>query len=110
MSGWLTLADVSRLIGQRAGRVFRGEPVSREMLTAIIDAARWTGSARNRQPSRFVAGYDVTTRAGLARLGPYAAHLTAAPVVLVLLSPAEPLRDTAFNTTSELRVLPVNEA
>ncbi|MBF4162542.1 nitroreductase family protein [Nocardioides sp. CBS4Y-1] len=86
-----------RSLARRAVRVFGDQPVQREVVTSIVDAARWTGSARNRQPWRFVAVYDPQVKAALARLGQYAAHLAAAPVVLVVLSPAETMLDTEFD-------------
>lgn len=78
-------------------RTYRAEPVPAETVREIVDQARWTGSARNRQPWRFTAVYDPEIRAGLSRLGGYAGHLAAAPVVLLLLSPEKELLDTEFD-------------
>lgn len=64
---------------------------------AIIDVARWTGSARNRQPWRFRVVTDRRTRSALAGLGTYARHLAGAPCVLVLLAANDGRRDTAFD-------------
>lgn len=68
-----------------------------ETVEHIVAQARWTGSARNQQPWRFAAVYDANLRGELSRLGAYAAHLAAAPVVLVLLSPEDGFRDTEFD-------------
>lgn len=91
------MVDVGGLIGARAVRAYGPEPVPVEMIWQIVDQARWTGSARNRQPWRFVAVLDAGTREDLSRLGAYAGHLAAAPAVLVVLSPAERLIDTEFD-------------
>lgn len=85
------------LIARRTARFFRADAVPVETVHVIVDTARWTGSARNRQPWRFVAVYDADARARLARLGAYAGHLAAAPVVLVLLGPTERQFDTEFD-------------
>ncbi|NIH82166.1 nitroreductase family protein [Amycolatopsis viridis] len=81
----------------RATRVFADRPVPRDLVAALADTARWTGSARNRQPWRFVPVTDPDRRRALARLGQYALPLAAAPVALVLLSDAEAGHDTEFD-------------
>ncbi|MFI6867768.1 nitroreductase family protein [Nocardia sp. NPDC050406] len=81
----------------RAVRQYRDEPVPRASIERIIDAARWTGSARNRQPWRFVAVTEARTRAALSGCGAYAVHLAAAPVVLVLASVENGFSDTVFD-------------
>jgi nitroreductase len=91
------IVDLRSLIAKRAVRSYRDEPVPVDTVRQIVDQARWTGSARNRQPWRFAAVYEAGIRAELARLGEYAGHLAAAPVVLVLLSPAERWLDTEFD-------------
>ena len=42
------------VIGLRAIRDYRDEPITDEDLEAILDAARWTGSSKNRQNWSFV--------------------------------------------------------
>jgi len=68
----------------RATRFFSNAPVDDALVDELIDVARWTGSARNRQPWRVVVVRDAAVRAELAGLGAYAAHLGGAPVVLLL--------------------------
>ncbi|GAB3565150.1 nitroreductase family protein [Amycolatopsis endophytica] len=80
-----------------ATRVFDGRPVPREVVESLVEAARWTGSARNRQPWRFVSVTGADARRALARLGQYALPLAAAPVALVLLSDSSAGRDTEFD-------------
>ncbi|WP_030407302.1 nitroreductase family protein [Streptomyces albus] len=76
--------DVSSLTAMRAHRWFTGEPVAEEQLHHVLEAGRWTGSARNRQPWRFVLVSSRAVRQQLAGLGAYAAHLATAPVVIAL--------------------------
>lgn len=68
----------------RATRWFEDRPVSRQQVMGVLEAARWTGSARNRQPWRFIVVTDPDLQAKLSRLGAYAGHLAAAPVVVLL--------------------------
>lgn len=89
--------DLRSLIARRSVRTFEASPIPNDTVVRLVDQARWTGSARNRQPWRFVAVGDPEIRARLARLGAYAGHLDSAPLALVLLSPAVPGRDTEFD-------------
>ncbi|MDQ0377068.1 nitroreductase family protein [Amycolatopsis thermophila] len=88
---------VRELAAVRATRVFTDQPVPRRLVESLVEAARWTGSARNRQPWRFVSVVDPRVRRALARLGQYATPLASAPVALVLLSDSEAGRDTEFD-------------
>jgi nitroreductase len=90
-------ALLTALAAQRSTRAFTDEPVARADLERIVDAARWTGSARNRQPWRFVAVTDRRTRERLSALGGYAGHLATAPLVLVVLSADDGFADTEFD-------------
>ncbi|WP_218021057.1 nitroreductase family protein [Nocardia crassostreae] len=81
----------------RAVRRYRPDPVPRALIERIVDTARWTGSARNRQPWRFIAVTDPAKRAELSRCGAYAVHLATAPVVLVLASVENTFSDTVFD-------------
>jgi nitroreductase len=42
----------------RTVRFFEREPVSQEALDDILEVARWSGSARNRQPWKFLVVRD----------------------------------------------------
>ncbi|GAA3845769.1 nitroreductase family protein [Amycolatopsis tucumanensis] len=81
----------------RATRVFADRTVPRDLVVDLVETARWTGSARNRQPWRLVSVTDPAVRHALARLGQYALPLAAAPVALVLLSDSEAGADTEFD-------------
>jgi len=74
-------AEVASL---RATRWFADTPVPARDVMRVLEAARWTGSARNRQPWRFLVVQDLGLRKRLSLLGGYAAHLAAAPVVVLL--------------------------
>ncbi|GLY74181.1 nitroreductase [Actinoallomurus iriomotensis] len=68
----------------RATRWFADAPVPTREIVRVLEAARWTGSARNRQPWRFIVVRDRGLREELSLLGGYAAHLAAAPVAVLL--------------------------
>ncbi|MYU22662.1 nitroreductase [Streptomyces sp. SID8352] len=75
---------VSALTSMRASRWFTAQPVTDEELRQVLEAGRWTGSARNRQPWRFVVVRSRAVRRELSGLGSYAGHLATAPVVVAL--------------------------
>lgn len=81
----------------RSVRHFTSRPVSDEQVEQVLDVARWSGSARNRQPWRFLTVTDKTVQHRLGRLGQYAQHLADAPLVLVLLSAEDGRLDTEFD-------------
>jgi nitroreductase len=44
--------------GRRSVRVYDGRVVPRDVLTRILEAARWAPSAHNAQPWRFIVIYE----------------------------------------------------
>lgn len=68
----------------RATRWFTADDVPDRELERVLEVARWTGSARNRQPWRFHTVRDPQWRDELSRCGEYALHLRGAPVVVLL--------------------------
>jgi nitroreductase len=68
----------------RAVRSFRSDPVPQEVVDGILQVVRWSGSAANRQPWELVVIRDRETLGKLARVEGYAAHLSAAPLGIVL--------------------------
>lgn len=72
------------LASMRATRWFDDRAVTDDELFAILEAGRWTGSARNRQPWRFVVVRSHEARRRLSMLGSYAGHLAGAPVAVAL--------------------------
>jgi nitroreductase len=73
----------------RAVRDYAPDPVSDEDLLEILSVARWTGSAENRQPWRFVVVRDPAALARLAALMPDAPQVGRAPVAIVVVLPGE---------------------
>ena len=76
----------------RTVRVFSREPVSQEALDDILEVARWSGSARNRQPWKFLVVRDRGTLERLAVLEGYAQHLAGAAVAIVLVMAGNPAK------------------
>ena len=88
---------IRSLTARPAVRSFTDRAVPSEMLAQIADIARWTGSARNRQPWRFIAVQDRAHLEKLGTLGAYAQHIASAPCALVLLSADNDFQDTEFD-------------
>ena len=85
-----TAADlISFLRSLRAVRRFRPDPVPQEVVDDILEVARWSGSASNRQPWDLVVIRDRETLGALARLEGYAGHLAGAPLGIVLVMAGE---------------------
>ena len=74
----------------RAVRRYAPRPIEAEAMERIVEAARWTGSAKNRQPWSLVIVERPETLAELATCGTYAGHLAGAAAAIVLvMDPAE---------------------
>lgn len=67
-----------------ACRAFSDRSIDRHVVDAILEAARWTGSARNRQPWHWTMCTSRADRHAVAACGYYAGFLTGAPLVAVL--------------------------
>jgi nitroreductase len=76
----------------RTVRFFEQEPVSQEALDDILEVARWSGSARNRQPWEFLVVRERGTLERLAALEGYAKHLAGAAVGIVLVMVGNPAK------------------
>lgn len=87
-------ADPSALPGflksLRTVRFFEPEPVPEEVLKNVLEVARWSGSARNRQPWEFLVVRDRETLGRLAACEGYARHLANAAVGIVLVMAGKP--------------------
>jgi nitroreductase len=92
--GWamsLAAREVTRFLRRlRAVREFTPEPVSDAALRDILEVARWSGSASNRQPAEVVVVRDAAVKQVIAAGGARAAG--AAPVALLVVLPEEPER------------------
>jgi len=68
----------------RALRAYRSEPVPEETLTKILEAARWTGSAKNLQNWSFIVVTDREQKERLAACGDFTTPMRDAPVTIAL--------------------------
>jgi nitroreductase len=73
----------------RAVRAYTDEPVAGELLDEILSVARWTGSAENRQPWRFLVVTDRSARRRLAAMVPNAPQIGRAPVAIAVVMPGD---------------------
>lgn len=73
-----------RILKLRATRVFRDEQLSDEDLDAILEAARWTGSAKNSQNWKFIVVRDPDQKTRLATSGNFMTPVNNAPCVIAL--------------------------
>ena len=74
----------------RAVRQFRADAVPQEVIDALLDVARWSGSASNRQHWELVVIQQRSTLQALAQCEGYAKHLAGAALGIVLVMTGEP--------------------
>ena len=65
-------------------RSYRPDPIPREVLTELLEAARWAPNAGNLEPWRFVVVLDEFRRGALARSAYGQGFVAAAPAVVVV--------------------------
>ena len=80
---------ISFLSTLRAVRSFRPDPIPQEVVDDVLEVARWSGSASNRQPWEIVVIRDRETLRSLASVEGYAGHLANAPLGVVLVMAGE---------------------
>ena len=73
----------------RVVREFRKGPLPAAELTRILNAARRTGSSKNRQRWAFIVCRERAHLQALAGVGPYTGHLARAQVAVALLCPSD---------------------
>ena len=73
-----------RILKLRAVRTYRPDRLSDKDLDAILEAARWTGSAKNAQNWRFVVVRDPEQKTRLATAGNFTKPMRNAPCVIAL--------------------------
>ena len=78
-----------RILGLRAIRHFQDRPVEQEDLDRVLEAARWTGSSKNRQDWSVVVIRDREQIERLGGCGDFTKPLRAAPVALALVQEPE---------------------
>lgn len=74
----------------RAVRQFRPDPIPQEVINAILDVARWSGSAGNRQHWELVVIQNKKTLQALAQCEGFAQHLAGAAMGIVLVMNGNP--------------------
>jgi nitroreductase len=72
-----------RVLGLRALRSYRDEPISDGDLARLLEAARWTGSSKNLQKWSFIV-VDGGQKARLAECGDYTIPIREAPLAIAL--------------------------
>lgn len=77
-------ATYDRILKLRAIRSFLPEAVSDEDVSRLLEAARWTGSSKNRQDWSFVVVTDPEQMARLAECGSFTDPIRNAPLALAL--------------------------
>lgn len=75
------------LVSKRDTRSFEDEAVSDGALGRILNAGRMAGSAKNRQPVRFVVLRDRADKQALAQCGDFAQWLPSTPVAIAVVLP-----------------------
>jgi nitroreductase len=76
--------EIQLLRNLRAVRDYAPDPIPDAALDDILEVARWSGSAENRQPWELVIVREEAMRHQLAALPGYADHLAGAPLGIVL--------------------------
>jgi nitroreductase len=85
----------------RSVRLFSEREVANDVLLDILDAGRWTGSAKNSQPWDFIVVKNRQSLAALGKCGRYAGHLEFAPLAIALVMHG----DDASNLMDEGRLM-----
>ena len=73
----------------RAVREFTPQAIPADVVHDILEVARWSGSAGNRQFAEIVTVAKRDTLTALARLPGYAGHLRGAALAMILVMPGE---------------------
>lgn len=86
----MTLSETyQRILRLRAIRSFADQPVTDEELEPVLEAARWTGSSKNRQNWSWIVVRDPAQRDRIAAAGDFTDPVRNAPVTVVLVQEAE---------------------
>jgi nitroreductase len=71
----------------RAVRHFTEESLPETVIERILQAARWTGSAKNTQPWQFIVVRERQMLQALSTCGAYASHLAGAAMAVIVVTP-----------------------
>ena len=69
---------------RRSVREYRPDPIPKEMIEKLIDAARWAPSGNNVQPWEFIAVMDPEIRRRLAEITDYGKFIAEAPLCITV--------------------------
>jgi nitroreductase len=72
------------LVDKRDQRAFLPKPITEESLRRILQAARMTGSSKNREPNRLVVIRERATLRAMADMGAWARWLADAAIVIAI--------------------------
>ncbi len=73
----------------RAIRQFEPGPVPEDVVSDILEVARWSGSASNQQPAEIVVVRERATLKAMAGLEGYVGHLAGAALAMVVVMPGK---------------------
>lgn len=77
--------DLTRLLrGLRVVRRFSDRPIPDDVLTEMLEVARWTGTSKNSQPWHLVVVRERETLHALSKLGQFAGHVAGAKIAIAL--------------------------
>ncbi len=88
---------IAFLRGLRAVREFRPNPVPQKVIDDVLEVARWTGSAVNRQPWEFVVIRDRDTLRAVAAVDGFVGHLADAPLGIILVMAGDHAAQESFD-------------
>ena len=80
---------ISFLRTLRSVRSFRSDPVPQEVVDDVLEVARWSGSATNKQPWEILIIRERDTLRSLSSVEGYAGHLAGAQLGIVLVMAGE---------------------
>lgn len=75
---------LAALRGLRQSRRYLDRDVPREAVAALLEVARWTGSAKNTQPWEFIVVHDRETNLALSQAGAFTGFLDNVPLSIVI--------------------------
>lgn len=81
----------------RQVRRFTDEPVPDDVLTDILEVARWTGSAKNTQPWHFLVIRDRERLRALSEMGNFTAFIAGAPLAIGVVLDGSNARTEAYD-------------
>lgn len=90
-------AGIEFLRGLRQSRRFTDQPVPPDVLDDLLEVARWTGSAKNSQPWKFIVVEDRETLARIAQAGQFSGFLAGVALAIVIVLNGTSPRSEAYD-------------